>query len=476
MSQKSEESQLEAMIRESIACDSPEFDEQAWRERFSSDLAEMRAWDSIIPNNKNTLSRVRTRSWPKIARMLAVAGAVALLAFFWNGLGNQRSALAGYLLQLSGGSYTFQVDSSNAGVRHASAKGMVLEPGRLRMELQEGIGSVVGLYDAATGEYLTILHDRKYARRMGPDDMPDGTDDASSIFFLNRSINDLWNLKTGGEIQLGEKLIDGVKVEGFEVTEVSAGAIRTIRVWANPATDWPVEVEIDSKSEKMTWNMKLTDIQPAEDLNPDLFSMTPPDGYTFANSVTLADLERQQSGSDTIRSEGAEQFLEILRQWDAGQEEAAITLSLSVDWDGEFRFIADDRILTTTEMQFVRLRTDDQKQFFEEFNALMGPVRGVCRKLLALGEAAQASGDYVAAEQYYKSTIGLDRVLLTATPNGTLIVRTLGLPYQREANRLLAEMYAATGESEKRAEAQAEFDRLEKVGDTLKSSVKPLGR
>ena len=301
MSQKSEESQLEAMIRESIACDSPEFDEQAWRERFSSDLAEMRAWDSIIPNNKNTLSRVRTKSWPKIARMLAVAGAVALLAFFWNGLGNQRSALAGYLLQLSGGSYTFQVDSSNAGVRHASAKGMVLEPGRLRMELQEGIGSVVGLYDAATGEYLTILHDRKYARRMGPDDMPDGTDDASSIFFLNRSINDLWNLKTGGEIQLGEKLIDGVKVQGFEVTEVSGGAIRTIRVWANPATDWPVEVEIDSKSGEVAWNMRQAGGQPEGDLKLDLFSMTPAGDCSFANLVHLPDWGRQQSVSVQMR-------------------------------------------------------------------------------------------------------------------------------------------------------------------------------
>ena len=126
-------------------------------------------------------------------------------------------------------------------------KGMVLEPGRLRLECSMGgLGTVASVIDNTTKQSLFLFDQFKAGYRF---DKQEEEKEASFLNFLllpGRTLEDVWSLRAGGEQRLGSLQIDGRPAEGFRVTERNDQYMETISIYVDVETRLPAKVEVDS--------------------------------------------------------------------------------------------------------------------------------------------------------------------------------------------------------------------------------------
>lgn len=164
------------------------------------------------------------------------------------------------------------------------------EPGLMRMTMTGGSVSVM---DAVQGRGLTIIPGTKQFIEIDLTNLPQGQEQDPFS-----GIQRLRSLPETAEEELGEREIDGRTVQGFRVTE--DGAIHT--VWIEPETRELVEIEFQMVNAPEIGGT-ITDIRFNVELSDDLFSITPPAGYT-----------RQEFQFDA--SEPSEDdLIEFLRMW-----------------------------------------------------------------------------------------------------------------------------------------------------------------
>lgn len=164
------------------------------------------------------------------------------------------------------------------------------EPGLLRMT---GTGGYVSVMDSVQGKGLSIIPATKQFVEMDLSNLPDdpGQNQLSVIEKL-RSLPDR------ADEELGTREVDSRAVQGFRVTEEGI----TYTVWIDPKTRELVEVEIEFvNAPGMSGTM--TDIRFDVELPDELFSITPPDGYTH--------LELQVDVSEANEDD----LIEYLRLW-----------------------------------------------------------------------------------------------------------------------------------------------------------------
>jgi outer membrane lipoprotein-sorting protein len=164
------------------------------------------------------------------------------------------------------------------------------EPGYMRMSMP---GGYITVMDWTTGKALSIIPPRNQFVEMDLDNMPD---DAAQREF--DAIERLRTLPNRADEDMGERKIDGQVVHGFRVNE---GGI-TYTVWIDPQTRELVLVEMDS-SNTPGMSATMTDFRFNVELKDELFSLTPPDGYTR--------MDVQVNASAT----GEQDLIEYLRLW-----------------------------------------------------------------------------------------------------------------------------------------------------------------
>ena len=178
------------------------------------------------------------------------------------------------------------------------------EPGLMRMTMTGGYVSVM---DSVQGKGLSIIPGKKQFIEMDLSNLPDdpGQNQLSTIEKL-RSLPDR------ADEELGEREINGRDVQGFRVTEEGV----TYTVWIDPKTRELVEVETEFLNAP-GMNSTMTDIRFDVELPDELFSITPPDGYSR--------LELQVDVSEANEDD----LIEYLRLWSSWTKDNSLPPTLN---------------------------------------------------------------------------------------------------------------------------------------------------
>ncbi len=145
---------------------------------------------------------------------------------------------------------------------HYSCKTMYMEPGLMRQESDD----FIAIFDWAKGRFLTLILKSKTAH-------------SSVIAEMDNPYHNDWleELKkiVGSERaeEIGTKEMAGRTGQGWRVVEED----ETVTVWADTRTAELIQVELEAEYQEIT----MTDFEFDKELDESLFSLKPPDDYSF---------------------------------------------------------------------------------------------------------------------------------------------------------------------------------------------------
>jgi len=164
------------------------------------------------------------------------------------------------------------------------------EPGLMRMTMPGGYISVM---DSVSGKCLSIIPERKQFIEIDMSNPPDDTGRSQLD-----AIEKLRTLPERADEELGERTMDGRKLQGFRVTEEGV----TNTVWIDTGTRELVEVNAEFANAP-GMSATMTGFQFDVDLDDAQFSLNPPAGYS-------------RIGLQVDVSEASEQdLIELLKLW-----------------------------------------------------------------------------------------------------------------------------------------------------------------
>ena len=245
----------------------------------------------IKPDIWRTIMNTKTRRFATAAVILIAA--IISLHFIAGPFGATSSVYAEVAERLHKAltmTYTATTTTSLEAMPEMEMKVSFKEPGLMRMTMAGGYVSVM---DSVRGKGLSIIPQKKQFVEMDMSNLPD--DPSKNPLNV---IEKLRSLPDRADEEIGTREIDGQVVQGFRVTEEGI----TSTVWIDPKTKELVEVEIEFvNAPGMSGTM--TDIRFNVELSDELFSITPPDGYTR--------LELQVDVSEASEDD----LIEYLRLW-----------------------------------------------------------------------------------------------------------------------------------------------------------------
>jgi len=477
MTHEQDDRLLEETIRRAVRAPDVRFDAAGWLKKHREEVAILESRKLTTATEVNSRWRtwrtiMRTRS-VKIAASATVAAGIAIAVIIWATSGGSTVAMAAVLEQLKTKSYEFQMVARTPEGETHSLKGMVLEPGKLRIEQGVGLDTVVCILDSQEKQSLLLFERQKAAYRMDKLQKKE----AGFLGFLSlpgRSIDDLWKLKAGGETKLDKKDIDGKPADGFQVNQKYDDYSQTITVWADAKTGFPVMVEIamtSNKDEKNVLNLTLRDFKVVAKPNPALFSTDVPEGYTLANQRTLQQLTATPA---TTPAEGTsvegKKVLAAIELWNSGEKSKGVEALAAVDWKGEIRFGPEHYLFTMTERQYISLVSADQQKVMSDVLAQLGLCRAMTREMIDLGKKARTAKDADKAEKHFTATEGLGQ-LLDRNPDQMLIVRLVGIAVQKLALTELSGLYEERGQSEKLKAVREKLSGVEDEQSKIKKAA-----
>jgi outer membrane lipoprotein-sorting protein len=231
---------------------------------------------------------------------LAVAATI-LVAFgilvFWITIGGSTNiAFANVADALDSlRSATFDMTSKAKGEKGqlpatATSKGFFLAPSHQRIEMSLVTGPAktminqVMIVDGQTAKSITLMPNQKLAMAMDMKKMREdmkksgklAKDAPADVFETVRRLVREGSSGTGEKAEsLGKKEVDGRKAVGFRVH----ANMMDMTLWADPKTAWPIRVEI-VMDVMAGVRMVMNNFRYNVDLDPSLFSLEPPAGYT----------------------------------------------------------------------------------------------------------------------------------------------------------------------------------------------------
>jgi len=243
------------------------------------------------PDIWRTIMNTKTRKYATAAVILIAA--ITSLYFIAGPFGATSTVYAEVAERLHKAltmTYTVTTSMPVEGMPDVEMEVAFKEPGMMRMTMTGGYVSVM---DSVQGKALSIIPAREQFIEMDMSNLPD--DQGQNHLSV---IEKLRSLPDRADEELGTREIDGRTVQGFRVTEEGM----THTVWIDPKTRELVEVEIEFvNAPGMSGTM--TDIRFDVELPDELFSITPPDGYTR--------LELQVDVSEASEDD----LIEYLRLW-----------------------------------------------------------------------------------------------------------------------------------------------------------------
>jgi outer membrane lipoprotein-sorting protein len=231
---------------------------------------------ALNENEKKQSGTIKPEIWRKIMntkmRKFAIAATilvVVLIGVLYLG-GSSGTVYADVVQQLQKARtlmYTVTSSSPVEGITPTEIKIAFKEPGYMRMTMP---GGYITVMDWTTGKGLSLIPPRNQFIEMELDNIPD---DAAQREF--DAIERLKTLPDRADEQLGERIMDGRTVQGFRVNE--GGMTNT--VWIDPKTRELVLVESELPNAP-GMSVIMSDFQFNVELPDELFSLTPPNGYT----------------------------------------------------------------------------------------------------------------------------------------------------------------------------------------------------
>jgi len=261
----------------------------------------------------------RSRQMKRIAK-LAVAATI-LVAFgtliIWMTIGGGSTNIAfaqvaKALDSLRSATYdvTSEARKNSTSSETATGKGFFLAPSHQRMELSREVlvnsdkttvkttVNQVTIIDGQAAKWLVLVPDQKIAEVMDMKIMEDiikksGNGARPDLFEMVRRLVREGSSGTGEKVErLGKKEIDGHAAIGFRthsstIRRTMDGMVGDMTLWADSETARPIRIEFaDQRFADV--RLVLNNFRYDVDLDPSLFSLEPPEGYsTVAINVTL---------------------------------------------------------------------------------------------------------------------------------------------------------------------------------------------
>ncbi|MGB2822712.1 MAG: hypothetical protein WBF17_17140 [Phycisphaerae bacterium] len=174
--------------------------------------------------------------------------------------------------------------------------------GRIRQEVSVNGQKMVRISDLGKGAMVNLLPDQKIAITVQMKDMPKAMRDE-----MAKQVDDFARLKgivrNAGK-ELGERTIDGVKAKGYRV----ANDGMTMDIWVDAETAVLVRMESDMTDAGM--KVVMSDIEIVEKVDPGLFSVEVPEGYT---------VQTQPAGwklpAVSMKPAGVKELAELFKAW-----------------------------------------------------------------------------------------------------------------------------------------------------------------
>ena len=250
----------------------------------------------------------RTRKMKRIAKFAVAATVLVAIGIVTSwmtiGGGSTNIAFANVADALDSlRSATFDVTSQAKGEEGqpsatATGKGFFLAPSHQRIEMSTVTGPAkitinqVTIADGQAAKFIMLMPDQKFAVSMEWKKMTEDMEKSgelakvpsADVFETVRRLVREGSSGTGEKAErLGKKEIDGREAVGFRIN----ANMMDMTLWADPETAWPIRVEIvmDVMTEvRIVMNNFRYDV----DLDPSLFSLEPPEGYsTQAMEMTI---------------------------------------------------------------------------------------------------------------------------------------------------------------------------------------------
>lgn len=333
------------------------------------------------------LSLISIKGTTKMERITRIAGAAIVLAAVgllgsWLIGGSATIAFAEVAKVLENlRTATFDetavvTDPSDGKPRTVRMKTMFLAPSHERSErlavpdgaANERSGSVM-IFDGVARKALTYTPDEKVASLVDLAKVPQPAGNSLNIFETVRQIVREGKTAGLGKVKsLGKKEIDGREAVGFQ----TGNNANELTIWADPQTARPVRIEVYSPLYNDSRNV-MSNFQYDMDLDPSLFSLEPPAGYTMKTTEAAMPVEE-----DLIN------FLRLVAKHNDGVFPPAISMgkeymqAIAADAQAE-----GEKLLQTPEVQKLREKVmaehaDDkeagEKAFRKEWLNLAGSL------------------------------------------------------------------------------------------------------
>ncbi len=414
--------------------------------------------------------RIMTSRTIKVAAGIIFVGLIIAVVKFFGGSTTSTSVAFGEVLrQIQNSSYTFDLATVAEGEVSPAVKGMVLRPGKLRIDASQVMGGVSTIADISTKKYLLLFHGQKTAMTEIPGAKIVPEEAGPFVLFL-RPVENLWNLRDGKEKSLGEKEIDGQPAVGFQVQQESKDYQCEIVVWAHAETGSPIRVEItiynpQDSSQSMTMVMSRFDLN--AELSEELFSLEVPTGYTLAYQKELDEI--------TVETEATAEAEKIERSfalWSQDKKDEAVETLLSVDWTKPIEFSEKMYLFSLTEKGYVALKMEDQQQVMKEImEILSSQLRGLVREIWNLAQTARSSRNYNKAELCLETSLNLGR-LINRNPEGILVAQSVGLSIRRKSLDEMVILYKETNSQGKLQRVEEEIRKVDAERESFRENIK----
>lgn len=295
------------------------------------------------------------------------------------------------------------------------------------------------------------------------------SDEAGAFALFLRPVENLWNLRDGTEKSLGEKEIEGQPAVGFQVQEEGKDYQCEIAVWAHAETGRPIRVEItiynpEDSSQSMTMVMTRFDLD--AELDEELFSLEPPEGYTMAYQKTL-----EETITATESTPQAQKIEQSIALWSEGKEDEAVETLLSVDWTKPIQFSDKMYLFSLTEKGYVALKPEYQQRVMKEIIQTLAQLRGLIRELLNVARTSRSSRDYQKAELCLETSLNLGRVI-SRDPEGILMAQAFGFSIRRKSLDEMAVLYKETNREDELQRVEKEIQEVDAERQSFFEGIK----
>ena len=409
----------------------------------------------------------------KIAAGIIIIGIIAMALKVFTGTNAVTSVVFGDVLnQIHSKSYTFDMTTIAEGQEQGKGKCMILQPGLMRFDTPVLMGGFTSIANLNTDESIIIFHGQKTVINMKEYMKTQGiTNDFGPLSMFSNPIENLWNLQDGTQTSLDEKEIDGQPAIGFKIKQKQDNYSCDILVWANSQTGMPIQVEIktynpENPSESMT--ELLDNFNLDAELDPSLFSMEAPEGYTMAYQKTLDDTV--QKGDATPEADKIKQSIEL---WKSGQEDKAVETLLNIDWTKPFEFSGDMYFFYLKEKEYVQLKQEDQQKVSQEIMDMSDLTRKLCFKIWEDAQTAISNKEYEKAEKYLTTTLEFGR-MINRDPDITLNVKMTANAIIQKSLAEMEKLYQAAGQQDKLQQTQQEMKEIKAEHDRLIENISKM--